>query len=404
MSMIDRHFLFLQGMPSLFYTELANRLESEKALVSRINLCFGDWLFWQRKGAVNYRGTLENWPRYFEGYLIAHRVTDLVLLGEQRKYHKEAVSISQQHGVRVIVNDFGYLRPDWLTFELDGMSGCSRFPKDPAVIRQESISLPPVDFPARYVDSNFMMGLGDVVYMYGTLLFHWLYPGYERSDARLHPLIYSASGLLRSITKRRREKKSALILGKLLDEKAQFFVYPLQLAHDFQLIAYSPFANQSEAIDKVIKSFATLPEAYKLVIKSHPWDPGLQNWERVVAQVAKQYGCAHRVFYMDGGDLNDMMASSLGVVTVNSTSGLQALRMNKPVKTLGQAIYDVAGLTHQGNIDDFWLSRISPGAELLDSFLKLLTARYQVRGSFFSRSGRKAAVDGACNYLKMIAS
>jgi capsular polysaccharide export protein len=89
----------------------------------------------------------------------------------------------------------------------------------------------------------------------------------------------------------------------------------------------------------------------------------------------------------------------MGVITVNSTSGIRALQLGKPVKVLGQAIYDVVGLTHQGEIDDFWQRPMPPDGVLLDSFIKVLASKFQVRGTFFSHLGRKAAVAGAVRYL-----
>ena len=88
----QRVFLFLQGPISPFFRQIADGLENKGHKVLRINLCFGDWLFWQRKGASNYRGHLSNWPNYINLYLEKEKVTDIVLIGEQREYHKLAIA------------------------------------------------------------------------------------------------------------------------------------------------------------------------------------------------------------------------------------------------------------------------------------------------------------------------
>lgn len=400
--MRNRHFLFLQGMPCSFFSELASSLQSDGAKISRINLCFADWLFWKLPGATNYRGTLKEWPSFFQKFIELHAVTDLILVGEQRKYHKEAVAIAQTKGLHVTVTDFGYLRPDWITFEQNGMSGNSCFPKDPAIIEKQAKGLELPDLTKKYQDSNFAMGLGDIVSMYGNLLLWFLYPHYQRSDARPHPLIYNAGGLVRSLTNRFRNRKANSQFAKIKASEAPYFVYPLQLEHDFQLIAYSPFKNQSEAIEKVIASFATSPSTYVLIIKSHPWDPGLKNWRNVIQQLAKKYQCAERINYLDGGNLDEMMQFSKGIITINSSSGVKALQLGSPVKVLGQAIYDVVGLTHQGNINDFWHQFNPPEPKLLDNFLKLLASNYQIHGSFFCPQGRIAAVYNAKTYLETL--
>ena len=75
---------------------------------------------------LSYRGRYAKWERFIGEFFDRNDVTDLVLLGEQRRYHKEAIVVTAQaRGIRVIVNDFGYLRPDWITFESDGMGGNS---------------------------------------------------------------------------------------------------------------------------------------------------------------------------------------------------------------------------------------------------------------------------------------
>ena len=48
------------------------------------------------------------------------------------------------------------------------------------------------------------------------------------------------------------------------------------------------------------------------------------------------------------------MPSACGAVTVNSTAGLGAIEMGLPTIVLGEAIYDMPGLTHQSALDAFW--------------------------------------------------
>lgn len=402
--MHHRQFLFLQGMPCRFFSELATSFNADGAQVSRINLCFADWFFWRIPGAINYRGSLGDWPRFIEQFIESRGITDLVLLGEQRKYHKEAIAVARKRGIRVTVTDFGYLRPDWITLEQNGMSGCSNFPKNPEAIKQGAAGLDLPDFRTKFQDSDLAMGIGDLVSMYGNLLFWFLYPYYERSDARPHPFLYSAGGLIRSLTKRHRQRVANAQFLSIRASSSPCFVYPLQLEHDFQLIAYSSFRDQNDAIEKVIASFSKAPRFLALIIKSHPWDPGLRSWHKVINHLAKKYQCEHRIYYLDGGDLDEMISYSRGVITVNSTSGIKALQLGKPVKALGQAIYDVVGLTHQGEIDDFWQRPMPPDRVLFDSFIKLLARKYQVRGTFFSRQGRQVAVSGSKTWIQSLVS
>jgi capsular polysaccharide export protein len=390
------HFVFLQGMPSAFFTRVARQLSAWGCKTTGINLCAGDSMFWRGRHTVNYRGSQSAWPAFLAGFFDAHHVTDLILLGEQRSYHKPAVDIAKARGIRVHVTDFGYLRPDWITLERDGMSGSSRFPRDPAQISEIAFGLPSVDLDPRYRDSSWNMAVGDLLYSFSNVFLFWLYPYYRRSDRRPHPLVYfPAIGrrlLLAWLTRRDAQERIASIKAS----GVRYFVFPLQLEHDFQIVAYSSFQSLEEAVRMVMRSFARHSGAgTRLVIKAHPWDPGLRNWERLVIRLSEEFDVRDRVDYLEGGNLDELISHSAGMVTVNSTSGLRALQLGSPVMPLGEAIYDVPGLTHQGELDGFWTECGGPDRDLVEAFIKAIAATIQIRGVFFREPGLSAAVNAA---------
>jgi len=88
------------------------------------------------------------------------------------------------------------------------------------------------------------------------------------------------------------------------------------------------------------------------------------------------------------------------VVTVNSTVGTLALASGLPVIALGKAIYDIAGLTYQGELKDFWGAPTPPDAELFDAFRRVLAARCLIPGSFFNEAGLTLAVNAAVDRLE----
>ena len=98
----------------------------------RINLCLGDRLFWRGgRAPIDYRGRPRTGPPSSRAYLDRHGITDLVLLGEQRPYHRAAIAAAQARGIAVTVTDFGYLRPDWIVLERDGMGAREPLPARP---------------------------------------------------------------------------------------------------------------------------------------------------------------------------------------------------------------------------------------------------------------------------------
>ncbi|MBU3698008.1 hypothetical protein [Dechloromonas sp.] len=295
----------------------------------------------------------------------------------------------------------GYLRPDWITLERDGMGGDSRFPKCPSEILDRARELPDPDFIPLFKDSGFAMGVRDIAYNYANLLFAWLFPNYRRSDRRPATLVYTATTaafwLRTRINKRKNEATAAALIN---DNGVPFYVFPLQLDHDFQIIAYSKFSGMASAIERVVASFAAYaPQGSNLVIKVHPWDAGLKDWSKITERLAKENGVSNRVIYLGGGDLDLLSEYAQGMVTVNSTSGLKAMMLGCPVKVLGQAIFDVEGLSYQGSLDQFWLANRKPDPKLLAAFVKLLANEFQIRGVFFQEPGLSNAVVQMSNRL-----
>ncbi|WP_237155121.1 capsule biosynthesis protein [Oryzibacter oryziterrae] len=398
--MTDKHFVFLQGMPSPFFSRIARELAARGCRVTGVNLCFGDWWFWRGGPAVNYRGSEAGWPEFIGNLFAREGVTDLVLLGEQRSYHKAAITEAKARGVRVTVTDFGYLRPDWITLERDGMGGNSLFPRDIAAIRAFGAMAGPVDAVRRYTDSFWTMARGDMIYSFGNVAAAWLYPGYRRPDKRANPFIYFPAMGLRLLGEGRRNQQAAADFARFAARGVPYYLFPLQLQHDFQIVAYSDFDGLEPAIREVLTSFAQdAPVDTHLIVKPHPWDPGLNNWRRVTARIATELGIGERVHYIDGGSLDDMVGGSRGMVTVNSTSGLRALELGKPLKVLGRALFDIDGLTYQGDLDRFWTEAEPAAAGDVAAFMRAVAAMIQIRGVYFSEPGLTAAVQAATDRL-----
>jgi len=393
-----RAYLFLQGPISPFFSEIGARLRDRGSAVHRINLCLGDRLFWRGPGAVDFRGSLDAWPAFIDAFVERHGISDLVLLGEQRAYHRIAIEAARRHGASVTVTDFGYLRPDWITFEQDGMSALSRFPRDPGTIRALAASCPEPDMTPRYRDNFGRQARWDVTYHVANLL-PFASRNY-RSHQLHHPLkVYAGTGA--RLLSRARDNRAAERVIARLEGNPDVYLFPLQMETDFQLRAYSRFPSLSAAIDEVVGSFArTAPRAGQLMVKVHPLDPGLRDWSRVLRGIAERHGVGPRIHYLPGGNLDRAIRASRGVVTINSTVGLRAIQLDRPLHLLGEAVYRVPGLASDGPLDPFWTMGEPPDGELRSAFLRAMAATIQMRGVFYSRPGLDAAVAEAVRRLE----
>jgi capsular polysaccharide export protein len=394
----DRTFLFLQGPPGCFFRQLGHAIEARGTRVLRINLNGGDERDWARP-ATCYRGRQANWPLCIDHFLHDERVTDLVLFGDCRPMHMAAHQMARLRGIRVHVFEEGYIRPNWLTLERNGVNGHSSLPRDPQTLlaQAEGLELPPRMPPivatldrrirdtTRYFSHSF---IGKMSLRYP--FYHSHRPGSIFAEG----IGWAAKFATRGAVARR----AATTLRQI--EGQRYFLFPLQLSSDYQIRSHSPFSGMRQAADHVLGSFAAhAPADSKLLIKAHPLDSKLGGWSGYVQSRARKLGLQHRLVHIDGGDLKALAEGSLGVVVVNSTSATFALDRGVPVMALGQAVYAMPGITHQGLLDDFWTLPQVPDPAVYDAFRRLLHAQCLVRGGLASESATRILVRNAAERL-----
>ncbi len=129
----NRRFLFLQGPHGPFFRELGEMLRRAGAEVWRVGFNRGDQAYWGRDGYIPFTGAQPDWParcaalmEQHAALMEQHAITDLVLYGDTRFVHAEAVRLAKARGVCVHVFEEGYLRPWWVTYERGGSNGNSR--------------------------------------------------------------------------------------------------------------------------------------------------------------------------------------------------------------------------------------------------------------------------------------
>ena len=365
----------------------------------RINLVLGDWLYWHDSRAISYRGSFRRWEQWLECLIIRRKVTDIVYFADCTPYHKAARRLARRLGIRAISYEYGYLRPDWILFEPGGQSAASHFPVAMDRIRRLAGKLSAPDLSRRFEHDVAAESRGDVIYHLANYLMWPLYPRYRR-DRMYNPIAEYLSYPIRFWRARRAAAKSKAVIGELLRAKDPFFVVPLQMQNDYQIRANSPWQDQREFLCVVLASFGEFasPQA-KLVVKVHPLDNGLENWRRSLENMIAKNGLRGRVVLLDGGNLEELVTGAAGMVVINSTSGIAALRMDCPVKVVGCATYDIEGLTHRGTLDTFWKAPFQASPKDVAAFLSVMANYVHVRGDFYDPKGRRAAVQAAAERL-----
>lgn len=382
-----RRFLIVSAPFGPFGGVLAETLEAQGAEVRRMIFNAGDALDWRRSGGVRFRESPEIWRRDAPAFLADY--TDIVLFGEGGGYNRTVLDLTDVIPARVWVLENGYFRPDWVTVERDGVNGSSRLPRS----RGGYLAPPPEPSPVRPIGKILPHHVANISLYH---LVQWagagMFPRYANH--------YSVSPWRQCLGHIRRYV--ALTFSgpaegavDLLIQRGPFFIACLQREGDAQLLRYSRYADNTAFLAEVMRSFAaSAPADARLAVKNHPLDPGVVDIKGVTRRLAAANGLLDRVDFIDGGNLARLCRASRGMVVNNSSAALSALGFQTPVKVLGDAFFDFAGLTHQDGLDQFWTSPQRPDADLFARFRAHVIDRTQVNGNYHEPKALRATAAG----------
>jgi capsular polysaccharide export protein len=375
-----------------FFRLLGNALRSEGHTVYRVNLNGADLLDWPRGDF--FRGRREAWIEYIRQYAAARDVSDLVLFGDCRWWHRMAMNELQawNPAVRIHVMEEGYIRPDWITLELNGVNGHSRLHDVNGRFAEvaEALQVPAESRPTS--ESPVTMGWRATLSYLSMFFLAPLFPHYAHH--RLLQPHQEAGAWLGKLAMRFFSKHHARRLQtELIRSESPYYLLLLQIDADKQVQEHSPVRSMHELLERVIPSFAKFaPNDAKLVVKAHPLDPKSRKQHAFAEEVAREWGVSDRVIFLDGGELGALISHSRGCVTINSTSGISVLHRGKPLHVFGKAVYCGPGLTHPGAINDFWTTDFLPDPAQYEAFRRVVIARTQVNGNFYTEQGMAMAL------------
>jgi hypothetical protein len=135
-----------------------------------------------------------------------------------------------------------------------------------------------------------------------------------------------------------------------------FVYFPLQVPGDYKITRLRPHCADQAAIVRQVAN--ALPPGLELIVKEHPMSIG-RDPLRELHQLARIPNL--RLVDPHTSSLG-LIRRSVGVATISSTVGLEALLYDKPVLTLGRPFYAGYGVTL--DLDDF--------GEIRDRVAKLL--------------------------------
>ena len=392
-----RNALLLQGPVGPFFWRFAKDLETHGFTAYKINFNGGDAFCYRGRNTIPYRGGLSEFAGFFETRLQQLAIERIYIFGDARPHHEIAIDVARQLGVRVFVFEEGYIRPDHVTLEEDGVNGRSNMPRDPDFYLSQNFPLQPR--PLHVSHSFLFITWRAIVYYLACFVAWWRYPRY-RHHRPLNIFTEGAKWIrsgFRKVYYRWTERHVLDLLANRYTKR--YFLVPLQLYCDGQ-IRYSRYNLVGDFIKEVVDSFDRYaPRDKLLIIKHHPLDRAYNDYSRCIRQLTDQYKLHGRLFYVHDLRIPTLLDHACGTVVINSTVGLSSILHRTPVIALDDAIYNFAGMTYQGELHRFWKDPTEVNERLNQSFRAYLASTNQINGSFYRTLTNNGYASGL-NYPK----
>ena len=399
-----RKFCFFQGPISPFYNQLAKEFKERGYSSIRLTICKGDELFWSH-AICKYTGKFEDFDIFLENFIREEKITDVIMFHDCRPFHRKALKIAKKMFVLTWIFEIGYLRPNYFTIETNGFNTYSTTPKNIDFYRKYNKNTKKKDVTLRVTGAFKYTAVYDFYYNFVSCFSYiffrtYKYYTYHRLHRPAKQYIFWVKRFFAGfLTKHVYNIKAENVLRTLSNK---YFFFPLQISDDYQIREHSPFKDMPEGIKAVMKSFAKFSKRNDyLVIKTHPIDPLIINYSKLVNKIAKSLDIHNRIIYIQRGNTPSLIKKSKGIVTVNSTVGLQAIFHGRPTKVLGEAIYDIETLTYKGKLNDFWsvTKKDKPNIKNYYKFRKYLLDNNQVVGEFYTQKGIKVGVKNCSRFI-----
>lgn len=175
-------------------------------------------------------------------------------------------------------------------------------------------------------------------------------------------------------------RSSKLTHSKALAELPENYIFvPFQVPSDSQILDHSSWIKNMVHFYEVLDEVSKLRPSVTFVIKEHPsFKLSIQG------RVSKN----ENIKFANSYETKKLIEDSSGVITINSSVGLEALILSKKVIVLGQVNYDLEGLVlRASNINELSkaLGDINSWKfdnDLRKSFLRFFSNRYLVHGDY----------------------
>lgn len=388
--------LLLQGPVGPFFRQLQNVLNKSGFDAWRICFTAGDRLYSHRDKRLMFSSGLSEWQSWLEQFLAYSRIDCIVLFGCERPVHRIAIEVAKRRNIPIISLEEGYIRPGFITVEQTGNNRFSPL----------AGGMPPNDFETTTPDkkqvsfsNSFakMCWFGFTYYSSNILSSNSQRDTFHKRRSIVPEAFFWARNFARKILHQGRNYR---IIEKLLEfNDKNYFLIPLQVSDDSQLKEAGNDWTNEKIIIAAISSFASkAPKGVRLVFKVHPLERGHSRYNRLIKSLSILHAVQDRVDVIDTGSLGLLVRHSIGMLTVNSTSGLSAIAHGIPLLVTGEAIYSKTDFaqtaSNNEDIDNFWHNVGFPDRNKCNQYLSWLRNNSLKAGDYYARDGIELAITG----------
>lgn len=157
------------------------------------------------------------------------------------------------------------------------------------------------------------------------------------------------------VTRKAVREKAAGLRAEHLPKR--YIFVPFQVETDSQIISNSPWIkNMSQLYSHLSNVIDQVDDAdLHIVIKEHPSEPTRHD---------HLHHKNKRILFANHCNTQALIERAQAVMTINSTVGIESLMLGKPVIVLGDACYDIEGVTHKVQSEQAMLKALNTLAHL----------------------------------------
>lgn len=280
---------------------------------------------------------------FIDQFIEKHKIDVICLFNGYHWIDQITKLLAKKRGLKTCFFEDGLFRPFTITCDPKGINANSSVPKDPIFYdalegydndRLNQYLYKPQDLHYKNGIKENLLKVASVkaISMVGSLL-------------RIHPSFYAHITFWQAIKYFLYKKIFQYRSPEELVIPENYLFLPFQVSRDTQILYNSEIiSTMEELLDHVFEAVQQYNEDFnkhmKIIVKEHPEDISRYNYK----ELKKRYKDQNEVIFVKKYDVKKLIRHAKAIVTINSTVGIEALAMSKPVITLGEAFYNIDGV------------------------------------------------------------